>query len=364
MSGLFLDGIDAPQTIKTCLKALSSRFIIESENTKAANGYVYLGKNRITNQPIVIKFYYWGGQQQYHAEPQQLADLNSPHILSILDAGLADLQWAYFVTPLYAHGDLDEALAQGPLGNLDCIDKATDVLNGASHLHSARLLHRDLKLSNIFVTDDRRALIGDFGSVKKIPEGFQSIPPSGHSLIYRPPETITANSYGLTGDIYQIGLIFYQLLGGALPYDGYSWLSRRQQEELDRQATESDRSQFIDSCIRAKIVAGSATDLSTLPPWVPSHLKRILRKACSVDPNNRFRCASDFAAKLHQLRPRTLDWALEDGIPTLRGALSFRITQASSEFITEKKRGALWRRDNSIPVTSLRAAVEAIEAKV
>ena len=233
MTELFLDGIDAPQAIKNGLKSLSNRFSIESENTKAANGYVYLGKNKITGQPVVIKFYYWGGQQLYHAEPQQLADLNSQHILSILDAGLADSQWAYFVTPLCTNGDLDEALEHGPLGNLDCIDKATDVLNGLSHLHSARLLHRDLKPSNIFLNDDRRALIGDFGSVKKLPEGSQSISPSGHSLIYRPPETITSNSYGPTGDIYQVGLVLYQLLGGALPYDGHAWLSQRQLEQLE-----------------------------------------------------------------------------------------------------------------------------------
>ena len=71
-------------------------------------------------------------------------------------------------------------------------------------------------------------LIGDFGSVKKIPEDTSTVPGSGHSLIYTPPESITSGKYGIPGDIYQIGMVLYQTLGGHLPYEESVWLNSRE----------------------------------------------------------------------------------------------------------------------------------------
>ena len=100
-----------------------------------------------------------------------------------------------------------------------------DILSGLSHLHARSLLHRDLKPQNLLIAKDFSVVLGDYGSVKKIPEGSSTVPGSGHSLIYTPPESTFLGEYGIIGDIYQIRMVLYQTLGGHLPYEESSWLN-------------------------------------------------------------------------------------------------------------------------------------------
>ena len=111
------------------------------------------------------------------------------------------------------------------ISNRTALEYSYQILSGLSCLHSERFLHRDLKPSNIYLTEGNIAVIGDFGSVKKLPDGEQSISASSHSILYRSPESINLKKYGISGDIYQVGVILYQLLGGILHYDGMAWLS-------------------------------------------------------------------------------------------------------------------------------------------
>src|SRR5690554_6179789 len=51
------------------------------------NGYLFFGRNRILNTRVAVKFYYWGGEVDYHAEPNTLANIHSPNILEVHNAG-------------------------------------------------------------------------------------------------------------------------------------------------------------------------------------------------------------------------------------------------------------------------------------
>jgi serine/threonine protein kinase len=313
VSTLYIEGTSAPPEIKKALHELSKNIAFIKEDIKASNGYVFFGTNRITNKNVAVKFYYWGGKPEFHAEPKQLAQIEADSVLKIHDAALLDAKWAYFVTPNCTNGDLDEVLEATSLGNLAAIDYTYQILSGLSHLHAKQFVHRDIKPANIYISDEKKAVIGDFGSVKRIPEGALSIPASSHSLLYRPPESITKNSYGVVGDIYQVGIVLYQLLGGPLPYDGRAWLSRREIEHYESITLPNDQREFVDQCIRSRIVSGKVLNLSALPPWVSPSLKRLIRKACHADGAQRFGNASSFMAKLHDLRPSILDWQIVEG---------------------------------------------------
>lgn len=69
MSSLFVDGVSAPQEIKEQLRTLARDIEFTREVTKGGNGYLFFGKNRILDTSIAVKFYYWGGNTKYHAEP-------------------------------------------------------------------------------------------------------------------------------------------------------------------------------------------------------------------------------------------------------------------------------------------------------
>lgn len=71
---------------------------------------IFFGENRILKNEVAVKFYYWGGDAKYHAEPSTLAAIEAPNILQVKNAGLLDGEWAYFVTPRCPNGDLDDVL--------------------------------------------------------------------------------------------------------------------------------------------------------------------------------------------------------------------------------------------------------------
>lgn len=360
MTKLYIEGSNAPTEIKNSLLELSRNIDFSREDLKASNGYVFFGTNRVTGLKVTLKYYYWGGKAEYHAEPRQLAQINSDNVLKIHDAGLLDAKWAYFVTPTCTGGDLDQVLESGPIGTRSALEYTYQALSGLSHLHAARFLHRDIKPSNLYRTEEGAIVIGDFGSVKRLPDAEITIPASSHSLLYRPPETIVTNSYGVAGDVYQCGLVLYQLLGGYLPYEGRAWLKKRELTQLDSLVTQSDQQYYIDNCIKAKIAEGNAINLSTLPPWVPKSIGRIINKACHAQPGQRFQTASAFMAKLHQVRPDILDWQIIDGAPTLLGNVSYRITSTEAGLSVHKRAGADWRKDRTIEGATLAEIVNAI----
>ena len=363
MTKLYIEGSSAPPEIKKSLLDFSKNIEFHREDSKAANGRVFFGTNRVTGMQVTLKYYYWGGEAEYHAEPRQLAEIDAPNVLKILDAGLLDAKWAYFMTPTCTKGDLDLVLESNPLGIKAALDYTYQALSGLSHLHANRFLHRDIKLANLYFTEVGTVVIGDFGSVKRLPDAATTIPASNHSLPYRPPETIDTNSYGIAVDEYQCGLVLYQLLGGILSYDGLTWLSKRELVQLETLATPLDKEDFIDRCIKAKIAAGKAADLSSLPPWVPKPIRRIINKACHVEAGQRFQSVSAFMAKIHEARPVVPDWQVIDGCPTLTAETSYRIVKGEDGYSVQKRAGVDWRNDRTIVGVKIEELVESIAKK-
>jgi serine/threonine protein kinase len=263
---LNIENVDVPSPIKAKLLELGGNISFQRQSRKGSNGWLFFGVNKISRQPVAVKFYDWGGDQTYHAEPRHLAAIASENVIQILDASHVDGNYAYFLTPYYRNGDLDEELCRGNYGNIKSINFVRDILSGLSHLHAASLLHRDLKPQNILVSDVRRAVIGDFGSVKKIPEGRDSVPGSGHSIIYRPPESVVSGLYAIPGDIYQVGMVLFQLLGGSLPYEESAWLNVKELATYRSIADGVDRQIYANDRIKEKIRRGTVVNIATLPP--------------------------------------------------------------------------------------------------
>jgi serine/threonine protein kinase len=357
------DILDVPCSIKKKLIDLKNSIDINKRSRKGSNGWLFFGQNHISKQKVAIKFYDWGGEAKYHAEPKNLAAINSANVIHIPDASLVDANYAYFLTPYYENGDLDVEICNGINGNIRGVSVVRDILSGLSHLHSQNLLHRDLKAQNILINDDLKAVIGDFGSVKKIPEGNSTVPGSGHSLIYTPPESISSGLYGFPGDIYQAGVILFQLLGGKLPYEESSWLNSSELNEYRRMSDAIDRQLFATQCIKKRIARGKMIDLKTLPPWVCQPLHRVISKACNIEPDKRYQSCSDFLAKLNLIRDQIHDWVIENGCPIRQGKTRYKITfdNKSSCHFVEKDKGTSWRKDNSFKGKSLQEIVRGIE---
>lgn len=354
--------VDAPDEILAKLEQLSSNTRFEKQSSKGANGYLFFGTNLVSEQRVAIKFYPWAGDHKYHAEPRRLASLDSPNIARVLDAGVVDDEWAFFATPYYEHGDLDDEIGKEEPGNFRAIDITRSLLNGISHLHEMRLVHRDLKPQNIFLADDGTPAIGDFGSVKLLPDGESYVPGSAHSLLYRPPESVHSAQYGRSGDLYQAGLILFQLLGGRLPYEESAWLSEREFLHYESIQNRADKSIFVDGIIKRRIVQGRIVNLDSLPPWVPVEMRRLIGKACHRDPATRFKSCAEFHGQIALVRRGLSDWQVIEGHPTRRNGVDFRVVRQSGDTCRiQKRRHGPWRNDNSISGANFEDAVRQIE---
>jgi serine/threonine protein kinase len=107
------DLLDVPQSIKEKLIDLRKDIEITKRSRTGANGWLFFGKNKIYGQIVAIKFYDWGGNAKYHAEPKHLATINSDNVIRILDASYVDTDYAYFLTPYCSKGDLDKEISVG-----------------------------------------------------------------------------------------------------------------------------------------------------------------------------------------------------------------------------------------------------------
>ncbi|ODM44524.1 serine/threonine protein kinase [Cereibacter johrii] len=348
-----------PANLQPTAARLSDSITFVESIAKGANGYVLIGHQALLDRMVVVKFYYWG--DGVHIEPAMLARLESRHVLKVDHAEAIDKNDAFFITRYCSAGDLDDELASRSFGPVEAIDALLQIGSGVSYLHGEGYLHRDLKPSNLFVTDDGTRVIGDFGSVVQIGDDDFANSLSKHSIIYRPPEDFLGNRFYRQGDIYQLGMILYQILGGGLPYDLENWVTP-QQSAHGATLDEVDREIYFNSLIEARVCRGKVLQLDTLPDYVPNTLKRVIRTASHVNMDRRYPTTADLLAALNNLRRRIFDWRIDGGVLTLRDRdRKYRILPRGCQFHVEKQIGAGWRRQHELTFNIRADAIARVE---
>lgn len=191
-------------------------------------GEVYRARHRETGRPAVVKFL------QGHAESEPdllrrfvrevaiLERLNHPNIVRHYDCGLAEDR-IYFAMELVECGTLREVLQHRrklPWG--EAVECAMQICAALAHAHELGVIHRDLKPANLFLAEDGRLKVGDFGLARDLNNSRLTL--DGQTVgtcRYMPPEQI-AGEAKLSGatDLYAVGCILYEMLTGQTPFDG------------------------------------------------------------------------------------------------------------------------------------------------
>src|ERR1700678_3267247 len=144
---------------------------IQSPLGAGGMGEVYRARDARLNRDVAVKIL----PASFSADPDRLqrfalecraaAALNHPNILSIFDIG--EVQGApYVVSELLEGETLRDRLREGPLPSRKAIDYARQIASGLAAAHDKGIVHRDLKPENLFITNDGRAKILDFGLAK------------------------------------------------------------------------------------------------------------------------------------------------------------------------------------------------------
>ncbi len=187
---------------------------------------------------------------RFESERQALAILNHPNIATVFDAGLTDDGRPYFAMEYVAGVAITTFADQHALPIVARLELFLQVCEAVEHAHQKGVLHRDLKPANILVSDrDGRPLVKviDFGVAKALAPGLsaETIETQIGTLVgtpgYMSPEQagLTESVVDTRTDIYSLGLVLYELLVGALPFDA-SELRRKAVLEMLRVIREEE----------------------------------------------------------------------------------------------------------------------------
>ena len=227
--------------------------------------------------------------QRFAQEARAAAALNHPNILSIFDIG--DQQGSpYVVSELLEGETLRERLRSGALSTRKAIDYALQVARGLAAAHEKGIVHRDLKPENLFVTNDGRVKILDFGLAKLTrPEPSSGADaPTVHAVTepglimgtvgYMSPEQVRGQTADARSDIFAFGAILYEMISGKRAFHG---------------ETSADT--------MSAILKEEVPELSETARNVPPGLERIVRHCLEKNPSQRFHSAGDLAFDLEAL---------------------------------------------------------------
>lgn len=329
-----------PTEVESALTDLADHYQDFEPIYRGANGYLYFAKNKVSKKDIAIKFYAGEPGDNRHDEPRQLSALTCPNVLPILEARSISDEWAFFVTPRCFEGDLDDVIKSNP-SVYTALNIAVGICAGVSSIHAAGMIHRDLKPGNIVMCAGTPR-IADFGSVTAIEEGRQDVGASRHSILWRPPESFETERYSKKGDVYQVGIAVYQLLGGRLHYDGMEHLNKKQRSDFAAIADPVDQSIFVDEVVRSKALTGKLVDIKTLPEWLNSFTRRAVKTMCHPDLDKRPDSVADVAAMLTTIRSRVANWRWKGTTALLEqngNIIELRPTNNVDEYTAYRDRG-------------------------
>ena len=214
--------------------------------------------------------------KRFRAEAVTLARLNHPGIATIFE--LHHQQDELLMVMEYVRGETFHELADrlGPLDPPQAAHLCIQVLDALGHAHHAGVIHRDLKPANLMVTESGTVKVMDFGIARVL--GSEHFTHGGLMMgtpAYMAPEQVSGQPIDARADLYSMGVVFYRLIAGRLPFLADTAIAMAQ-KQLSEVPTPLD-----------DVREG-------LPEWCTAIVERALAKA----PEQRFQTAEEFRLAL------------------------------------------------------------------
>ena len=272
------------------------RYEIRSKIGEGGMGEVYRARDTQLGRDVAIKVIPSSiavdkdRLRRFEQEACAAGALNHPNILVVHDIAAHDGS-PYVVSELLEGETLRKRIAGTPLNQRRAIDYALQIANGLAAAHEKGIIHRDLKPDNIFITNDGRLKILDFGLAKLTQlDGNQSqtdVPTKRvdtnpgvvmGTIGYMSPEQLKGRAVDQRSDIFSLGAIVYEMLSGRRAFHGES-------------AAET----------MSAILKEDPSELSSTNQNVSPALERMVRRCLEKNPEARFHSASDLAFALDAL---------------------------------------------------------------
>ncbi len=177
-------------------------------------------------QDVALKMMWQGMRREdllnrFERERQILAHLNDPHIASLLDGGVTEDGRPWLAMEYVAGVPIDRYCAEHRLDLRKRLTLLADVAGAVAAAHRRDIIHRDIKPSNVLVDGEGQVKLVDFGIAKLLDDGPDAATVTEARLLtpeYASPEQIEGELLGRPSDVYQLGLLLFELTTGQRPF--------------------------------------------------------------------------------------------------------------------------------------------------
>jgi serine/threonine protein kinase/Tol biopolymer transport system component len=223
--------------------------------------------------------------RRFEQEARAAAALNHPNIVAIYDVGFEGTT-PYIVAELLEGKTLRQRLGESPIPVRQSAEFALQVAQGMSAAHARNIVHRDLKPENLFLTNDDRIKILDFGVAKLQPsaeeqrsaENLPTVTKHGTvigTVAYMSPEQLRGKTVDHRSDIFSFGAILYEMLSGKRAFRG--------ETEVDTMTA---------------VLREEPADSNLEHAAIPAPYQDIVHHCLEKEPENRFQSAKDLVFAL------------------------------------------------------------------
>ena len=263
---------------------MADRYRLERELGAGGMATVYLARDLKHDRDVAIKVLRPEvgatlGAERFLLEIRTTANLRHPHIVPLYDSGEAD-DFLYYVMPLVEGESLrDRMTRERQLPIDEALRIAREVADALSYAHARGVIHRDIKPENILL-EGGHAVVADFGIARALSAaGGERLTQTGMSVgtpLYMSPEQ-AAGSGEIDGrsDLYSLGCVLYEMLGGQAPFSGPTAMAIARQHLI-----------------------AVPPPITNLRPAVPAVVADALHRALSKEPADRFNPVAQFAAAI------------------------------------------------------------------
>jgi serine/threonine-protein kinase len=274
---------------------LGGRYRLDARIGRGGMSTVYRAFDTVLERPVAIKLMHReiasdsDQLERFRREARAVAQLNHPHIVTVIDAG-EDIspydsgdpgQSAPYIVLEYVEGETlkEKIRREGPLDVPQAIAYAIELARALGAAHERLIVHRDVKPQNVLIGEEGGAKITDFGIARSLTE--EGLTVAGRVLgttDYVSPEQALGQAVTGQSDLYSLGIVLYEMLTGEVPFRGETPVA-----------------------VAMRHVREDVPDVQRLRPEVSAATASVLDRALAKDVRRRYPDAASMVSDLEEV---------------------------------------------------------------